>query len=69
MLSAPAGKCLGVIIPILTTRKKKTLKMDEFSWLHQKTEVVGQIPTMNFGETGLLLRTETAGDINCYFKG
>ena len=49
--------------------KKKKLKMDEFSWLHQKTEVVGQIPTMNFGETGLLLRTETAGDINCYFKG
>ena len=43
--------------------------MDELSWLHQKTEVVGQIPTMNFGETGLLLRTETAGDVNCYFKG
>ena len=38
MLSAPTGKCLEVIIPILKTRKK--LKMDEFSWLHQKTEVV-----------------------------
>lgn len=68
MLSAPAGKCLEVIIPILITKKKK-LKMDEFCWLHQKTEVVGQIPTMNSGETGLLLRTGTAGDINWYFKG
>ena len=40
-----------------------------FFWLHQKTEVVGQISTMNSGDTGLLLRTGTAGDINWYFKG
>ena len=67
MLSAPTGKCFEVIIPILKTRKK--LKTVEFSWLCQKTDVVGQIPTMNYGETGLLLRTETTGDINWYFKG
>ena len=59
MLSAPTGKCLEVISPILKTRKK--LKTDEFSWLHQRTDMVEQIPTMNYGETGLLLRTETAG--------
>ena len=33
-------------------KKLQKLKMDDFSWLHQRTEVVGQIPTMNSGETG-----------------
>lgn len=38
--------------PVFTTEKLHALKMDDFPWTHQRTEVTGPTPTLDFGEMG-----------------
>lgn len=50
---APTHKRLGVVTLMLTTSKKTAkLKINNFSWPHQRIEVAGQASIWKSGETG-----------------
>lgn len=52
-------KGLEATIPILTTRKRlDKLKINSFSWTHQRTEVAGKTTTLKPGETGTSRETK-----------
>lgn len=44
-------KSFQVITPVLLTRKKAELKIDNFSWTHQRMKVVGKTATTESGDS------------------